>query len=736
MPERLGTLGPWPTVEGADDRSGVRVLAILEAEPTRPDLPAAPAWEDLLRAVPVEWAVRVAALRWPQVRRRLEFLDTLLAAPNRRLADLMLEFWARQGPPLEDLVFVEVCGRREQMLERLEMLRAVAENHRLRLRPAEPEEVARWLEAALNPHRMGGMEGLPAGGELRSRAAPERLDFFADGWEFPDGVVGLPLTLREEAVPGDPLRPLRRLAGDLLGPGPGFWTASVRRMPAGTVAGQYRTERTAFGAVLEVLAEKLGRTPSYADAHRQEALNRAESALALGEAVFELEVVWAFYGEWVEAADRRAAAAGRLDTAGIRPQRFYHLPERALRFIQPGGPVGTGVAPIRAFAGEFAGLLPRPGRSRRLPAEPMLLGTSFLDGDDVYFSFRDGFDPDQPRSSQGLVLVLGEMGSGKTTLLLNILLQRLARGRAILSVDPEGELNGLCAALGGRAVPAGPPPDRDVCLLHPLRAGTAEELMLAARFLCGAVGGEGLLGPGPTAALAGAVKVMFSRRGPGVYTVTELAETLKAGGGTEGRVLAAAISPYCRGEVMDWLFDRPRALIEPDGAGLEGWVNVDLSGLREENRALIYAALSWLTYHAVTLRSGGLDAFIDEAWRLLRPGPFADLVDELSRRVRKRGMGLVLATHRAADIYRGGLCALYGYAFVGRLPRTEAQTFLEESGFPADAAAHWAEVIAALPRRRFVAVGPAGTPPVGLEVAVPEGWLRLIRETSRFKEGF
>ena len=50
----------------------------------------------------------------------------------------------------------------------------------------------------------------------------------------------------------------------------------------------------------------------------------------------------------------------------------------------------------------------------------------------------------------------------------------------------------------------------------------------------------------------------------------------------------------------------------------------------------MHAVLAWFLYHAVTVgkRSPvpsaveGMDIFIDEGWRLLRNGPFADLLDE------------------------------------------------------------------------------------------------------------
>lgn len=60
-------------------------------------------------------------------------------------------------------------------------------------------------------------------------------------------------------------------------------------------------------------------------------------------------------------------------------------------------------------------------------------------------------------------------------------------------------------------------------------------------------------------------------------------------------------------------------------------VELQSSSLREENRAVVHAVLAWFLYHAVTIGKQPMDIFIDEGWRLLRSGPFTDLLDELGR---------------------------------------------------------------------------------------------------------
>ena len=99
------------------------------------------------------------------------------------------------------------------------------------------------------------------------------------------------------------------------------------------------------------------------------------------------------------------------------------------------------------------------------------IGTHARDGRDVHFSFTKGLDPAVPPPPHATTLILGEPGAGKTSLLRWIMLQRLLQGRTVISIDPEGENNKLCEAVGGKVVPAGIPEDKETCLIHPLARG-------------------------------------------------------------------------------------------------------------------------------------------------------------------------------------------------------------------------------------------------------------------------
>jgi type IV secretory pathway VirB4 component len=220
--------------------------------------------------------------------------------------------------------------------------------------------------------------------------------------------------------------------------------------------------------------------------------------------------------------------------------------------------------------------------------------------------------------------------------------------------------------------------------------------------------------------------------------VADLVEALGAVEVPEAVPLMASLRPFAAGGLWEGFFDRPKALITPD-LPVGTWVNYDLSALREETRAIVYAVLAWFLYHVVTLRpkidssagtdapAGGLDVFIDEGWRLLRQGLFADLLDELGRRARKRGVGVVLATHLPGDLSKGGSALHFAAnAFLGRMGPDEAHGFFRSLGISEAEARRNAEWTARLPPRTFLAApsgGRGGLFPV--QVQIPRIWLDL-----------
>jgi type IV secretory pathway VirB4 component len=386
---------------------------------------------------------------------------------------------------------------------------------------------------------------------------------------------------------------------------------------------------------------------------------------------------------------------------------------------------------------ELLQLLPEPSRQVLPARDSVRIGRHVREGRDIYYSFQHGFDPTAPPPPHALTLILGEMGSGKTSLMRLILLQRLLQGRTIVTLDPEGENNRLCEAMGGRVVPAGMPDAPDVCLLHPLEAGDAAEMLMAAKFLLSTLSDRTKLSAGEQAALHEAVKRRWARR-PGQMRVVDLVDALGTVNMSEAVNLMAYLRPFAAGGLWEGFFDRPTALIVPDlPAG--SWVNYDLSALREESKAIVYAVLAWFLYHTVTLRpkidasratdspAEGMDVFIDEGWRLLRQGMFADLLDELGRRARKRGVGVVLTTHLPGDLSKNNRSLSFAAnAFLGRMGPDEGTSFFRSLGISEAAARKNAESVAKLPPRTFLAApsgGRGGVFPV--HVQIPKIWLDM-----------
>jgi len=570
--------------------------------------------------------------------------------------------------------------------------------------------------------------------QYRTAVAPQAVELREDRLFFPGGVM-LPLSLRGKGVPGMPERPWSRLsAQDFYANVPLVYSLSLRREPPNVLRGSLRARRTLFEGLMLALAEKTGRRPSLAEQVADQALDAAESAITLGKPAFRAALLAALYAgqrRESEAEVARRTLEASLQARGFVPQRLYYIPERALLHLQPGGKLFPGLDEPVLLLDEALPLLPTPARRVLPAADAVWIGTHARQGRDVHFSFQDGLDPATPPPPHALTLILGEPGSGKTSLMRLILLQRLLQGRAIVTLDPEGENNRLCQAVGGRVIPAGIPENPQTCLLHPLQADDPAEMLLAVRFLIMALSGEAAVSADTQAALHAAVKRRWARR-PGPMSLADLVDALGTVSVPAAAVPMALLQPYAAGGLWDGFFDRPKALLTPSefdatasGSGM--WLNFDLSSLREENKAIVYAVLAWFLYHAVTVGQRPMDVFVDEGWRLLRSGVFADLLDELGRRARKRGVGVCLTTHLPGDLLPNiTSLSMASTAFIGRMGPDEAFDFFRSLGISESEARRNAEQVAQLPPRVFL-VAPAGERgslfPV--LVTIPPVWLEL-----------
>jgi hypothetical protein len=256
-------------------------------------------------------------------------------------------------------------------------------------------------------------------------------------------------------------------------------------------------------------------------------------------------------------------------------------------------------------------------------------------------------------------------------------------------------------------------------------------MLLAARFLITALGGQAALSAGSQAALHAAVKRRWERR-PGAMSLANLVDALGTVNEPEAAAPMALLQPYAAGGLWDGFFDRPGALLSPFDMGMNAsgsgqWLNFDLSGLREENKAIVYAVLAWFLYHAITVGKRPMDVFIDEGWRLLRSGVFVDMLDELGRRARKRGVGVSLTTHLPADLrHNTTSLSMASTAFIGRMGPDEAFAFFRSLGISESESRRNAEHVSRLPPRVFFAA-PAGERGalIPVLVRIPPVWLEF-----------
>lgn len=474
------------------------------------------------------------------------------------------------------------------------------------------------------------------------------------------------------------------------------------------------------------LATKTGRRPSMAETSQNQNMDQAESLLALGKPIFKATLLAALFSEpdHYDLAERaRKLMETALRARGMQAQRLIYVAERALHYLQPGGNLFPEMDEPIVFPEEALPLLPPPTRQVFPADDSVFVGTHVTEGRDVYFSTTRGLDPTLPPPPHAINLLLGEMGSGKTTLVRWMMLQRLLQGRTILSIDPEGENNSLCEAVGGKVVPAGIPADKDTCLLHPLQADNPSDMLLAVRFIMTILAGESAMTPGVNAVLHEAVLSRWERF-PGNMGIADLRDAIATVNSPDIAIPLAILKEYQRGGVNDGFFDRQNALLS---TMLEQgqWYNFDLSTLREANKKIVHAVLAWFIYHVVTVGKQPMDIYIDEGWRLLRSGAFADLLDELGRRARKRGIGVSLVTHLPGDLAKNQTSlSMASTAFIGRMSPDEAKIFFRSLGVPESEATANAERVSLLPPRIFLAAPSGGRGALfPVNVTIPPVWL-------------
>jgi hypothetical protein len=554
----------------------------------------------------------------------------------------------------------------------------------------------------------------------------------------------LPITVRGVNTPGMNDKPWSRMHAEMFfsTSAPVLYSVSVRRESPDIVRGSLRSKRTLMEGVLMAAAEKTGRRPSMAETHIDSSMDAAESMLALGKPVYSVSLMAALFTMYERLEDAETARKSiemLLKAAGLLPQRLHFIVEKALYYLQPGGDLFPDFDKPILFPEEVGPLLPLPSRQVLPVDDSVWVGRHSREGRDVYYSFTRGFDAQATPPPHATTLIFGEQGGGKTTLIRWLLLQRYMQGRTILSIDPEGENNNLCRATGGKVVTAAIPEDAETCLIHPLQGDTAEDLLMSVFFFVTSISRGALLTEGVQAALHEAVKRHWDRRPGENMTIGLLSDLLATSPSPDAALIRAILSMYQRGGILDGFFDRPRALLDPNFESGQWW-NFDLTKLQTGNVEIVYSVLAWFMFRAITVARKPMDVFIDESWRLLQSAAFSSLLDELGRRARKRGVGIVLATHLTGDLIgqhrQSSSLGFATAAFVGKMSKEEAYKLYSHMGLSETEAVKNAELTATLPPRTFLATPSSGRGAAfRVNVTVPPLWLEFFKQINASTDG-
>jgi hypothetical protein len=303
-----------------------------------------------------------------------------------------------------------------------------------------------------------------------------------------------------------------------------------------------------------------------------------------------------------------------------------------------------------------------------LGAGGVLVGRDLLSGEGFCF------DPWE-LSARGLVTgpnvaVFGMVGRGKSALVKTYVYRQLVFGRRAWMIDPKGENERLCGALGVEPVrlspaggvrlnpldpgPSGPAGARGLgqqlaMLAALVGAGLRRELAPPERTACElALRAAGRGGRVPT--LPDVVRALLHPGGDLAATVASDARTLAA----DGRHVALELRRLCEGDLRG-MFDGPTSAAIDPAAPV---VSLDLSAVyhsRSEALGVLMAcAAGWLRREL--LRRDGVRRIlvVDEAWLVLRQLSTARWLQESWKLAREHGVQGVLVAHRASDLSAAG----------------------------------------------------------------------------------
>jgi len=576
---------------------------------------------------------------------------------------------------------------------------------------------------------------------------PEGIDITPDDRvDLARGSI-FPITVNGGGVPGSKTTAWRSLSSSFFyGNMPVNYSILLRRESSRAVQGKVTAGRTILEGFLSAVDQKFGRSPSTAERIKTAGMEAAETSLAFDSPIYKTFLMAALYSPKTETSQKRAELnrreiEGRLNQRGLQTGRFYYEAWRALNHLQPGGEAFPIEEPPLLFLDEALPLIPKFSCPKPPPDDAVWLGRHVRDGSDVFFSSKVGFTS-QPLTS-AITTLLGQMGQGKTYLMRSILVQRLLMGRTVVSLDPEGENNDLCKALGGTVLPTGIPDDPDTCLMHPIQGVNPTQMLNNLIFVLGVIQGEGAVLPGIENLLGMAIMKLWDEHQGAPIMISELVEKVATLNSPDVETAVNMLQPYARDGINAGYFDRPKALLKPDFEK-GSWINFDLSGLHgsgegqwSKEKKIIYVMLTAFLRDAVVIGRNPMDIFIDEASKLLENKLFTGMLDDLGRRARKRDTSVILNTQLPRDfLSQNTSMNLATNSFIGHLPKKEAQDYLDALGLTEEEGIRAADMINEMGPYHFMCV-PAGYTgrPFVFRAIIPDTWLALFEKYKMYEKG-
>ncbi len=502
--------------------------------------------------------------------------------------------------------------------------------------------------------------GGASGGEpatLRAWLAPRHVRLHADRLRV-DGTW-----CRSLALTGYPRTVRMGWLGQLLGGfgRPGRLALHIRPLAKAVVLGQLRRKIRAFETTTVVDDLQGRRTDTGTRAVLADATRLEEQILLDEERLFHLEIVATVLAATEdELGERSAALATVLAELGCRASWLRHRQLDGWRSTLPLGASRLGWVrdlPSSALATTF------PFLRNSLPAgRGVLLGHNRLENGLV---FLDAFADAHPNAN---TVVVGTSGAGKSYTAKLLVARSAAEGVHIRCIDPADEYRTLVLGLGGEAVTLGlGTPTR----LNPLdlRAGSATDPQAARRdkvaqllpiltLLAGRPAGRAgrpTLRPGELAAMETALIDLYRAAGlpdgdpdPDPDRQPRLQQLAERVADQGHRGLAARLGRFTEG-VYGTLLDQPTT-VRLDAPLL----TFGIRSLAAYGDRLLPAVLAMLFGHLqaeLVARPGPRRLLVvDEAEVVLRHPPSALALEGLSRRLRKHGAGLLVASQVVEDL--------------------------------------------------------------------------------------